>query len=479
MPFVRNASNSRHFSMYLAKPNATWDVGKNWYYAQTFALTTQSTIWRECFMLCATMPLDLWHFSIRLTDGAGKPLSVDLYHDTRVSSNTPTCNQKRPGWQCMDWAFHLLPAGTYAIVIGRPGSPDPMRGGLTGSTGVTTTPTSKAWVSDDYGVTWTEMPNTVLNHACWGHVPPVTPPTPPEIGNWYIKTIVYNERPDGLQVVVTTDRLITLYLRWTLAPPGQHIKEVMTRGAPVQKVIDQCFVATNDINQVEEGDTLTHTFNVDGWPVCQTRWFYFWGTRAMKRVPSVSPIYEKHRVAPTVPTVICQAPPNMDSRTFQHTICYDDSYVKFKPLNSITPTTLTVYVRWGPYAPQPKTICLTLWTTLATGYPGTKIGGPWYFIWNPINNGLPQAVDVPLPLCPALTAGQHYEFRVAYAYDGVKAGYWYTSLDSTNSCPPDAGYRNLVRIRKNWVWPCCGTIIAYSPGYGQAASGYKLWGLPV
>jgi hypothetical protein len=446
--------------MYLEKPNAKWDIGKNWYYAQTFALTTASTIWRECFRLCAEMPFDLWYFSIRLTDINGKPLSVDLYQDTRTSKNTPTCHMKQESWQCMDWPFHLLPAGTYAIVIGRPGSPDSMRGHIAGSTGVTTTPTRKAWQSNDYGVTWTEMPNTVLSHACWGHVPPVTPPTPPEIGNWYIKTIVYNERPDGYQIVVTTDRLITLYLRWTLAPPGQHIKETLERGAPVQKLIDQCFVATNDVNQVEEGDTLTHTFNIDGWPVCQTRWFYFWGTRAMKRVPSVSPIYEKHKVPNVLPTPRCSA----KELTWYISGAYNCYHYgsSFRPTSSFYITSFDVQFKRVLSSTQCVKGLARIDLAGTTGKPTSTFLGPYYFTIPPLAVGQSVIINVPVPKTQ-LIAGTAYAI-VSGTWDNTIGWPWGGIPNiafvraSTPTCPHTSYltyFRIYDRVRNS---PCRGLV---------------------
>lgn len=301
MPLVQAAANVRSYSENLDPYNVSWLMGKNIYFAQTFPLTAGNRLFRTCFQVCCHTPFDPWQYSIRATDGAGKPLAVDLTMKERTSTNSAICNANRPGWQCMDWPFDSYSAGTYALVLARPGSPDTQRAEMHGITPATTTAAHKTWRSLDYGATWTEIANTELSHAVYGYTPPPDPPPPAAVGNWYITSIVQTLTPSGYQIVVTTNVPAHLFLRWTLAPPGQHIKTVMARGAPVQKIIDQCFVATTDVNQAEDGDTLTHTFLLEPWPVCQTRWFYFWGVRVMYRQPSVSPIYEKHRYAPPTP----------------------------------------------------------------------------------------------------------------------------------------------------------------------------------
>jgi len=55
-----------------------------------------------------------------------------------------------------------------------------------------------------------------------------------------------------------------------------------------------CFVGWIAVEQREPGDTLTHTFDLSPWPVCQIRWFAFRGTVNEVLSPSVSPIFQKH-----------------------------------------------------------------------------------------------------------------------------------------------------------------------------------------
>ncbi|GAH77228.1 unnamed protein product, partial [marine sediment metagenome] len=59
-----------------------------------------------------------------------------------------------------------------------------------------------------------------------------------------------------------------------------------------------CFVVYEDNEQVEAGDTLTHTWLKAAWPVCETRWFYFIGNIAGVGSVSESPIFKFHFPAP-------------------------------------------------------------------------------------------------------------------------------------------------------------------------------------
>jgi hypothetical protein len=117
--------------------------------------------------------------------------------------------------------------------------------------------------------------------------------------HWYIITIQQTVTATGYTIVVTTNNPAHLTLRWTSTVPQKHFLPVMRRGASVGTIIDQCFVAYTDVPQDEAGDTLTHTFQITPWPTCEWRWFYFWGTVGRQDSPSLSPIYEKHRTAPS------------------------------------------------------------------------------------------------------------------------------------------------------------------------------------
>jgi len=98
----------------------------------------------------------------------------------------------------------------------------------------------------------------------------------------------------GYIIVVTTDVPCHLFMRWTLEKPRTHKDPVLRRGVYFPEAVRFCFVEYEDNEQEEAGDTLIHTFIKLDWPVCQTRYFYFWGTVAAEVSPSESPLFHKH-----------------------------------------------------------------------------------------------------------------------------------------------------------------------------------------
>ena len=109
-----------------------------------------------------------------------------------------------------------------------------------------------------------------------------------------IRQLDSQQVPDGYHFVVTTDTPCHLWLRWTLEKPRTHKDPLLRRGAYFPEKVRFCFVEYLDNEQQEAGDTLTHTFLKQEWPVCQIRYFYFWGTVAGEASPSESPLFEKH-----------------------------------------------------------------------------------------------------------------------------------------------------------------------------------------
>ncbi len=92
-------------------------------------------------------------------------------------------------------------------------------------------------------------------------------------------------------------------MRWTLTEPEVHAKVLYRRGIAMHTDKRFCFVVYNENEQLEKGDTFIHTFIKPDWPVCQTRYFYFFGTRAGEQQPSTSPLFVKHRLEPPVPEI--------------------------------------------------------------------------------------------------------------------------------------------------------------------------------
>jgi len=85
-----------------------------------------------------------------------------------------------------------------------------------------------------------------------------------------------------------------LTLRWTAIEPVKTLHPKQKRGAFWYYDNKLCFVEWSDIEQIEAGDTLIHTFLWPGWAVCLTRWFIFVGTVGGLTSPSNTAIFSAH-----------------------------------------------------------------------------------------------------------------------------------------------------------------------------------------
>jgi len=109
-----------------------------------------------------------------------------------------------------------------------------------------------------------------------------------------VHDLILTITPDGYIFTTITDVPCHLYCRITKEEPRIHKKPTLRRGTWLSDDVRFCFTVYHDNEQEEAGDTLTHTFIKEAWPICETRWFYFHGTIA--GVPSVSTtaIFDKH-----------------------------------------------------------------------------------------------------------------------------------------------------------------------------------------
>ena len=117
------------------------------------------------------------------------------------------------------------------------------------------------------------------------------------------RDVIFTPSETGVRVQVWTDVPSHLYLRLSTTEPQIHKKSVTKRGLPQMEDYRYCFVAYEDNEQYEDGDTLTHTWWKPDWPVCTTKWGYFWGSRAGEVCVSTSPVFKYHNngVAPVPP----------------------------------------------------------------------------------------------------------------------------------------------------------------------------------
>ncbi|MBA7637555.1 hypothetical protein ES703_45200 [subsurface metagenome] len=126
---------------------------------------------------------------------------------------------------------------------------------------------------------------------------------------WYPLTIQQTTTADGFIVVLTTDVPCHLWLYWTFKVPWTHRTSAVHRGLNVPWDAYWCFVAWQKIEQDEDGDTTTHTFNWTGWEVCQTRYFRFHGTVDGQDSPSDTAILHKHYTYTPPPWTLLRSEP--------------------------------------------------------------------------------------------------------------------------------------------------------------------------
>ena len=99
---------------------------------------------------------------------------------------------------------------------------------------------------------------------------------------------------EAYKITTVTDVPCHLWARMTWTPPRRHTTPSYVRGLLLTGDVRFCFVVYEDNEQIEAGDTLTHTWIKDSWPICQTRWFYFVGSIDGAPVVSETCFFEFH-----------------------------------------------------------------------------------------------------------------------------------------------------------------------------------------
>lgn len=115
-----------------------------------------------------------------------------------------------------------------------------------------------------------------------------------------VRDIQFDELTGGYDVIVTTGTPVHLFMRWSLVQPQRHIEPRFRRGLWIHTDVYLCFVAYHDNEQVEAGDTITHTFAKHNWPCCERRYFHFWGTHAGEVCRSTTALFNLHSRAPAI-----------------------------------------------------------------------------------------------------------------------------------------------------------------------------------
>ncbi len=116
--------------------------------------------------------------------------------------------------------------------------------------------------------------------------------------NFTVLTITYTITSEGLIIVLTTDVPVHLWIRWTLLEPWIHPIPRMRRGLWIYDDVRFCFDVYTDVEQLEPGDTLIHTFLLPPWAVDTPLWLYSWGEMDDHDSPSTTAIHKT--VSPAV-----------------------------------------------------------------------------------------------------------------------------------------------------------------------------------
>lgn len=248
--------------------------------------------------------------------------------------------------------------------------------------------------------------------------------TIPQLQHFVVRKITYTPTLTGYLVTCYTNNPCHLSLRWTSITPAKHVNPRLVRGAVVGTYIDQCFVAYTDIEQNEAGDTYTHTFTVDPWPYCETRYFYFWGTVDGNLSPSASCIFYYHS---TANVLYCYRPPQWDRHRYGCT-CWARSF-PFRPNSSYILKHWHTHLAKIAYQNAPNTMELFIHDADSAGKPLSNLcyGSATGLVYPPWPGFV--SVDITLPPTP-LIKGHNYAASVRFSRDYKYTQVTFVSVDS-------------------------------------------------
>ena len=101
---------------------------------------------------------------------------------------------------------------------------------------------------------------------------------------------------------VWTDTPSHCWARLTNTPPRLVRKTTIIRGLRQMDHVGFKFSAYTDHEQIEPGDSLSHTFFLTPWSLCQSKYIYIWGSKAGEVCKSTSPSIRFHHPAARSPT---------------------------------------------------------------------------------------------------------------------------------------------------------------------------------
>jgi len=98
-----------------------------------------------------------------------------------------------------------------------------------------------------------------------------------------------------LWITATTDRLCSLTMRYQQTGIVLHERITIVRGVPFTRDPHQAFDNYQTQLQIETGETLIHTFAIDGWYPCKSWHWMFVAMIGGSWSPSYSPVFTWHK----------------------------------------------------------------------------------------------------------------------------------------------------------------------------------------
>ncbi len=117
------------------------------------------------------------------------------------------------------------------------------------------------------------------------------------MSKWYLTGISERVTIETLTVTLVTDVPCHLWCRQTIDPPHVHLLATTLRGVTTKNDPYYCFDAYHDLEQIEPGDTLEHTFILTQFLENTTRYYYFHGQIAGVNSLSTSCIFGRKMLA--------------------------------------------------------------------------------------------------------------------------------------------------------------------------------------
>jgi len=182
--------------------------------------------------------------------------------------------------------------------------------------------------------------------------------------NISFRDVTFSGQVSTVTITVTTDVPCHLWCRLTLEKPRIHTKTVERRGVTFNSELYFCFVAYEDNEQIEPGDTLIHSWVKPAWGYCVTKYVYFWGYVGGVVSPSTSPFFSYHnKFSLVIPTMYQRV---LEPWTYYTPPPPAMLFILLEPWSFFTPPTPAMHQLilepWGQPAPAMHQLILEPWT---------------------------------------------------------------------------------------------------------------------